>query len=219
MLKGLICAVVLAAATASAQEWDVGIVGGYGIGRDLTVTNPFATASTGFKNGGVFGVYGGQDMYRYWSGEANYLYRNSHLKLDSNGTAEDFAAHMHLITGDMLAHFAPKGSRFRPFVSFGGGIKLMVGTGDESRPQPLGACGTTNNPKCFAALTATNEVLPVGEVGAGVKFQVSKMFRVRLQVRDFISPKPKDVISTGPGATLSGISNDIIATVGLGLTW
>ena len=220
MLKGLICAVVLTAAAASAQQqWEAGIIGGYGIGHDLTVSNGFGNAATGYKNGTVFGVYGGLNSYRYWSGEASYLYRDSHLKLESNGTNEDFPAHMHLITGDILAHFRPTGARIRPFVSFGGGIKVMVGSGDESKPQPLGACGAAIAPKCFAALTATTEVLPVGEVGAGVKVQVSKMFQVRLQVRDYLSQKPKDLIATGPGATLSGISNDILATVSLGLTW
>ena len=149
-------------------------------------------------------------MYNYWSGEANYLYRKSDLKIDGNGRSADLAAHTHIITGDILAHFRPKGASIRPFVSFGGGVKLMVGTGNENPNQPLGS---------LAALTATNETLPVGEVGAGVKIQLSKMVRLRVQVRDFISRKPQDVIATAPGATLSGMSNDILATVALGLTW
>lgn len=210
MLKSLMCAAVLVAATASAQEWDVGIIGGIGFAKDLTVKNASASASTGFKNGVAYGVYGGEDMYNYWSGEANYLYRKSDFKLEGGGKSVDFAGHTHLITGDLLAHFTPRGSRFRPFVSFGGGVKLVVGTGQESANQPLGN---------LAALTATNEVLPVGEIGGGVKFQVSKMVRIRLQVRDYLSTKPKDIIATAPGATLTGFSNDLVGTISLGLTW
>ncbi|MEQ1883422.1 MAG: outer membrane beta-barrel protein [Bryobacteraceae bacterium] len=210
MFKSLICVAILAAATASAQEWDVGITGGFAMANDLTVKNGANSANAGFKNGAVFGVYAGQDMYRYWSGEANYLYRRSDLKMEGNGKSSTLDGHTHLITGDILAHFRPRGARIRPFVSFGGGIKLMVGTGNEGI-QPLG--------NTLAALTATNETMPVGEVGAGVKIQLSKMVRLRLQVRDFISGKPNDVISTVPGATMSGFSNDILGTVSLGLTW
>ena len=138
MLKGLLCAALLAAATASAQEWDAGIIGGVGIAKDFTVKNSTTSASTGFKNGVLFGVYGGQEMYKYWSGEASYIYRKSNLKIDGNGKSADLAAHTHLITGDILAHFRPKGASIRPFVSFGGGIKLIAGTGNENPSQPLG---------------------------------------------------------------------------------
>ncbi|MEQ1946824.1 MAG: outer membrane beta-barrel protein [Bryobacteraceae bacterium] len=210
MFKSLICVAILAAATASAQEWDVGVTGGLGMANNLTVKNGSTSADAGFKNGAVFGVYGGQDMYRYWSGEANYLYRRSDFKIEGNGKSATLDGHTHLITGDILAHFRPRGSRIRPFVSFGGGVKLMVGTGNENPSQPLGT---------LAALTATTETLPVGEIGAGVKIQLSKMLRLRVQVRDFISGKPQDVIATAPGSTLSGFSNDILGTVSLGLTW
>ena len=74
-------------------------------------------------NGAVFGVYGGEDMYRYWSGEANYLYRHDDLKLSNGSVSESFAGHSHFLTGDILAHFRPRESRIRPFFSFGGGLR------------------------------------------------------------------------------------------------
>ena len=101
----------------------------------------------------------GQDTYRYWSGEVNYLYREGDLKLSGNGQSARFAAHTHLITGDFLAHFRPRGAHIRPFVSFGGGVEVMEGTGQEAFNQPLGN---------LAALTATREVLPVGEAGHAI---------------------------------------------------
>ena len=176
MLKVWMCVLVaLTAATASAQqEWDVGVIGGYGVAHNLTVNNGSGSATTGFSNGSVLGVYGGDDQYRYWSGEASYLYRQSNLKLNGDGQSESFAAHTHLFTGDILAHLRPKESRIRPFVSFGAGLKVIVGTGDEGRPQPLGDTCFTPNPSCFAALTATREVQIVGEVGAGVKIQLAE---------------------------------------------
>lgn len=215
MLKGLICAAVVLAATAAyanaqEQQWELGAIGGVGFSPDLTVKNATISASAGVKTGLTLGIYAGQDMYRYWSGEATYLYRAGDLKLEGSGKSVSFGAHTHLITGDFLAHFRPRGARIRPFVSFGGGVEVMVGTGQESATQPLGT---------LAALTATREVLPVGEAGVGVKVQLSKHLRLRVQVRDYFSQAPNDVIAPAPGATLSGLRQDVIGMGAIALTW
>jgi len=213
MLKGFVCALVLAAAPAIAQEptrWELGVIGGYGYAPSLTVKNATTSASAGYANGGVIGVYAGEDTYRYWGGEANYLYRMSNFKLSGNGKSVEFGGHTHIITGDFLAHFRPVGARIRPYVSFGGGVEVIQGTGAESATQPLGN---------LAALTHTNEVLPVGEAGVGVKVQLTRHFRLRVQVRDFISSSPNEVIAPAPGASLGGIVNDIVGMGTLGLTW
>jgi len=213
MLKGFVCALVLTVAPAIAQEpgrWEVGVVGGFGYSPSLTVKNATSSASTGYANGGAIGVYAGQDTYRYWSGEVNYLYRISDLKLDGNGKSVDFGGHTHIITGDFLAHFRPVGSRIRPFISFGGGIEVIEGTGAESATQPLGN---------LAALTHTREVTPVGEAGAGVKIQINQHLRARVQVRDYISAAPNQVITPAPGASISGVVNDIVGMGTLAFTW
>ena len=213
MVRWSLLGAVLFAATAtvaSAQEWELGVLGGFGYSPSLTVKNATTSASASIRPGLTVGVYGGQEMYRYFSGEASYLYRAGDLKLEGSGKSVSFGAHTHLITGDFLGHLRPRGARLRPFVSFGGGIEVMVGTGQESATQPLGN---------LAALTATREVLPVGEAGVGVKFQISKLLRLRVQARDYISQAPHDVIAPAPGATLSGIRNDIIATGAIALTW
>ena len=215
MLRGLICAAVLFAATAAYanaqdQQWEIGAVGGFGYSPDLTVSNSTTSASTGVKKGFAIGFFAGQDMYRYWSGEANYLYRAGNLKLEGGGKSASFDAHTHLITGDILAHFRPRGSKIRPFISFGGGIEVMEGTGTESATQPLGN---------LAALTHTSEVLPVGEAGVGVKIQVAEHIRLRVQVRDYFSKAPDEVIAPAPGAHLSGVRQDVIGTVAIGFSW
>jgi hypothetical protein len=210
MLKGLILTCVVAAGVAHAQEWEVGAIGGYGFAPNLTVKSPAGSASSGFENGGVIGAFGGGDTYNYWSGEARYLYRYGDAKLSSGGTTADFGSHTHIINGDILAHFRPRESRIRPFIAFGGGIKVLVGTGIESASQPLGK---------FAALTKTHESVPVGDVGVGVKINVAKSVRIRLEVQDFIGPTPDKVIAPAPGASTSGIMNDIIGTVAISYTW
>ncbi len=121
MLKKIIFACGLAAGAASAQEWEIGAIGGYGFAPDLTVKGPAGTANTGFNNGFAIGVYGGNDTYQYWSGEARYLYRQSDLKLSSGGTSVNFGGSSQLVTADFLVHFRPRESKIRPFILFGGG--------------------------------------------------------------------------------------------------
>ena len=104
----------------------------------MTVKNATTSASASVVTGLTLGAYAGQNMYRYWSGEVNYLYRVGDLKLAGNGQSVTFGAHTHLITGDFLAHFRPREARIRPFISFGGGIEIMEGTGQEAFNQPLG---------------------------------------------------------------------------------
>ncbi len=211
MLKKLALTGLLAAGVACAQEWEVGAIGGYGYAPHLTVNKGSASAETGIGSGGVVGVFAGEDMYKFWSGEVRYLYRFDDLKLSSgNVTTPNFGAHTHIVTADFLGHFRPKGSTFRPFIAFGGGAKVMVGSGIESAGQPLGS---------FAALTATHETLPVGDVGGGVKIDLHKNLRLRVEMRDYISPAPNKVIAPAPGASMGGVLNDFQGMVGLSLTW
>src|SRR6266404_1569499 len=138
MVKGFLCAAVVFAATAtlaSGQVWEVGAIGGFGYSPSLTVKNATTSASAGMKKGVTVGFYAGEDMYRYFSGEANYLYRTGDLKLEGSGRSVSFGAHTHIITGDFLGHFRPVGARIRPFISVGGGIEIMQGTGQESATQ------------------------------------------------------------------------------------
>jgi len=210
MLKRLILACGLAAGAACAQQWEIGAVGGYGFAPDLTVKGPSGSASTGFRNGFALGAYGGHDTYRYWSGEARYIYRYSNLKLSSGNTTVDFGAHTHIATGDFLCHFRPLESRIRPFILFGGGMKVVQGTGVESAAQPLGR---------FAALTHTTEKLAVGDVGGGVKAYLSRSVGLRFEVHDYISSSPGKVIAAAPGASINGILNDIVASVSVSYRW
>jgi hypothetical protein len=211
MLKKLVLSGLLAAGVACAQEWEVGAIGGYGYSPHLTVSNGSTSAQTGIRAGGLVGVFAGDDMYKFWSGELRYIYRFDDLQLSSGKiTAPSFSAHTHIITADFLGHFRPKGSSVRPFVAFGGGIKVMVGSGIESAGQPLGN---------FAALTATHEILPVADIGGGVKIDLHKNLRLRVEMRDYLSPAPSKVIAPAPGSRLGGVMNDFQGMVGLSLTW
>ena len=201
---------LMAATTLQAQTWEIGGFGGYGYSFNNTVKAPGGDADVRTKPGKVFGVVGGGDTHNYWSGEVRYLYRYSDLEVSGGGQKASLAGHTHIIHADFLGHFKPKGSRTRPFIAFGAGIKVLQGTGVESSSQALGN---------KVALTATKEVLGVVDVGAGVKIDVKKHLRLRLEFRDYISAAPSKVFTPAPGATLGGVWNDMIGTAGLSYIW
>jgi hypothetical protein len=193
-----------------AQTWEVGALGGFGFSNDLTVKSPAGSANASLAKGAVIGVFGGDDTYNYFSGEARYLYRYSDLRLSSGGTSVDFAGHTHIAEGVFLFHFRPRQSRIRPFIAAGGGVSVVVGTGTESAAQPLGK---------FAALTATRQTLPTADVGLGVKINLPHHLRLRLEADDYISSTPNQVIAPAPGATVKGWLNNVIAFGALSYTF
>lgn len=217
-MKMTMMACALAASFAMAQSgapegevhWEVGALGGFGWTNDLAVKGPAGSVTTGLKSGAAVGVFGGDDMYEHFSGEARYLYRFNDLRLESGSTKVAFGAHTHIAEGAFLFHFRPRQSHVRPFIAFGGGVKILQGTGVESAGQPLGR---------FAALTATREVLPTADAGLGVKFNVGSHARMRVEVRDYISSTPSKVIAPAPGASLNGVMNDVTGLVGLSYVW
>jgi len=210
MLKRILLTFLAAGCAAYAQTYYIGLLGGFGYAPDLTVKNSTGSATTGIKSGGVLGAVGGGDTAEYWGGELRYMYRFSDLKLASGGTEVDFGAHTHIITGDILRYFKPRASSVRPYVSFGGGVRILVGTGQESAAQPLGT---------YAALTTTRELLAVGDFGLGLKFRLGKHTNLRLEVRDYIGAAPDKVIAPNVGSKIGGLLNDVIAMAMLSYTW
>jgi hypothetical protein len=205
-LKIVCLTFTLVAPLAVAQEWEVGGLGGVGIVPDTTVKNAAGTASTGFKTGVAFGAFGGSNDYRYLGGEASYIYRESDLRLSNRGTEVTFGGHTQFLDFRLLVHFAPKESRFRPFVAAGGGVAIYSGTGQESASAPL------NN---FAALTHTRETKPMVSGAVGVKFRLSKHLGLRFEFRDYATPFPNRVIAPAPGASLSGWMNNFVPIGGI----
>jgi len=210
MLKRILLTLLAAGGAACAQSYYVGILGGYGYAPSLTVTNSTGSADTGLKGGGVVGAMVGGDTAKHWGGEVSYLFRFSDLKLSSGGTEVDFGGHTQYVTGDILGYLTPKGAAVRPFVSFGGGVRFLVGTGTESASQPLGN---------YAALTATTQTEAVGDFGVGVKFKLGKSTQMRVEVRDYIGAAPNKVIAPAPGAKMSSMLNDLIFLASISYTW
>ncbi len=206
MLKRLVLTCCLLAGASYAQDWYVGAGGGFGYAPKLTISGLTPDAKAGFNSGGALGAFFGEDSHKYWSGEVHYLHRWDALSLSSGGTKVDFAGHSDILHADFLRSFTPRGSKVRPFVALGGGVRFLAGTGTESSLQPLGN---------YAALTATRETLPVIDAAFGVRAKVSKSVELRFEVRDYMSPAPNKVIAPAPGASIGGWFNDIVASASI----
>ena len=107
---------------------------------------------------------------------------------------------------DFLLHFAPSEAHIRPFVAAGAGVKVYSGTGKEQAFQPLSNIGL---------LTRTNQLEPLVSVGAGLKVSLAKAMLLRLEVHDYLTPFPKNVIAPAQGAKISGWLSDFVVSGGL----
>lgn len=201
-----LAAALIAVPGIAKERWELGVAGGYGFSKDVTVTNPTGEASTGFKTGPVVGVVAGNDVSRWLSGEARYTYRRNDLRVSQGSASAEFKGESHLLHYDFLFHGAKRESRIRPFFAAGAGAKVYRGTGRETATQPL-----IN----FVALTRTSQLVPMISFGGGVKVQLSDTLTLRVDVRDFVSPFPKQVIAPVPRAQLKGWLHDIVPMVGL----
>jgi hypothetical protein len=201
-------ALALAGAGASmAQEWELGGMASYGFYRNATATSPSGTADAGFSPGiGFGGVFGHSSRGRL-SGEFRYTYLDSDLKLASGGTSANFNGVAHAITYEVLLHPRLKeGSKVQPFLAAGGGMKLYRGTGNEVPFQLL------DN---IALLTKTQEAKPLISVGGGVKIVLTPHVLLRAEMRDYITPFPKQVITPLPGTKISSWLNNFVPMVGI----
>lgn len=203
----VICAALLAAGLpAAGQNWEVGAGGGFGFYTNKTVTAGSLSGETGFERGFAAGGWLGNDISEYFGGEFRYTYRKNDLKLSSGSTKVTFTGDSHIIHYDFLIYAARRGSKVRPFAAVGGGIKVYRGTGATQAVQPLSN---------LALLSPVTETKGLGSVGGGVKFQIAPGVVLRVEVRDFITPFPKQVIVPSIGASVSGIIHDIVPMVGI----
>lgn len=189
----------------------IGGAAGYGVAKDLTVSNAAGSASTGFKSGAGLGAFAGHNLYDYLGGELRYLYRFSDLKLSSGGTAITFGGHSHAVHYDLLIFARGRHAPVRPFAAVGGGIRYFRGTGQEHAVQPLGN---------FAVLTKTSQLKGLATFGGGVQVKLGRHAFLRAEFRDYLSPVPKLVIAPVPGAKLSSCwMHDFTPLGGIGFSF
>lgn len=195
---------------AFAQKWEFGGAIGGGFYTSQTVTSPAGSADAKFKTGLAGSAWLANNSSNHWGGEIRYDFQFGDMELSGNGAKANFGAQSHQIHYDFHWHAAPRDARVRPFAAFGAGIKVYRGTGTETLTQPLSR---------IALLTRTQDVRPLVSLGAGVKVKISNNVQFRVEIHDYLTPFPKDVIAPALGASVGGWIHDFVPSFGLSILW
>ena len=200
---------ILAAATAACfgQQWEFGGMAGGSFLNSVNVTGANASATAGFQPGGAFGAFVGFNQYKHIGGELRYGYLQSNLSLKSNGQEASFSGVSHVVHYDVIFKTSRNDGKVVLFAAAGGGLKVFRGTGTEAAYQPLSQ---------FGYFTKTQELKPMGTVGAGVKIGLSHRVFLRAEFRDYITQFPKEIITPAPGTKFGSLLHDFVPMVGLG---
>lgn len=194
-----------------AQNWDVGLAGGFSTYNDATIKTPSgASAQAGFEQNFAAGAALDQDVSEHIGGELRYTFLNGASTVHSNGTEANIAAMSQAIGYDFLFYGTPRRSRVRPFLAVGAGIKRYDGTGTEYIAQPLSN---------FALLRTGHQVEAMLSGGGGIKMYLSDRWVLRFDFRDFATPLPNRLFAAVPGTKVSGWLNDFVPMVGVDWTF
>lgn len=204
----VVCLAVSAAPMAMAQKWEFGGGAGGAFNTSKDLTRPTETATGNIKTGVAASAWLGNNTNNRWGGEIRYTYQMGDLQLKQGSTTATFSGESHTIGYDFLWHATDTNAASRPYIAFGGGAKVFRGTGTEGVTQPLSR---------FALLTKTQEVQGMISVGAGVKVKTGKNWQLRLDVHDYITRFPAEVMQPNVGTQVGGWVHNIVPS--LGFSW
>ena len=206
LVRGLfLCFAVAALPAAWGQAWEVGgaVGGGFYTSQDLT--SPTGTASASIRPNLAASFWAGGFSRRKLGGELRYDYQMGDLHLSGGGTSASFSARTQAVHYDLLWSFFGHDSRVQPFVAAGAGVKIYQGTGTQVVYQPLSN---------VALLTQAQDLTPLVSAGGGIKFKIAPHVNFRVEVHDYLTPFPKQVITPITGKT-PGWLEDFVPMAGL----
>ena len=203
-----VCAAALAPA-AMAQRWEVGGGAGGGFYTSNDVSLDGSSVSAKIDSNVAGSAWLGNNGINKWGGQLQFDYQLGDLALNGQGSSASFAARSYAFHYDVLWHFTPYGSKIRPYVAVGAGIKVYQGTGAQVAFQPLNQ---------FALLTQAQDLTPLVSAGAGVKVQLASHVQLRFELHDYATPFPKQVITPNTGAKVGGWLMDFVPMIGISYT-
>jgi hypothetical protein len=189
-----------------AQQWEVGGGAGFSYVPPVPVSGAAGSATTGFQPGYSFGAFLGQSLYQHLGGEIRYGFMQSNLKLSSGGATTTFSGQSHVLGYDVLLRTERSDSRTQFFAALGGGMKIYRGTGKEEAYQELSQ---------FGYFTKTQKLKPMVDFGAGLKYRLSPRMALRVEVRDYLTLFPQEIITPAPGVKFGSLLHDIVPMVSL----
>jgi len=188
------------------QQWEVGGSAGWGHYRDVNVTTATATGKAGFAPGIAFGAVVGNQMNRWVGGEARYTFRSDDLRVSSGSVKATSQAQSHAAHYDVLVHATKTESSVRPFAAIGAGAKIYRSTGPQSLAQPL---------RNLVVMARGTEAQPLVSAGGGVKISMSRHAILRLDARDYFTPRPSNLLVTPATTKVGGWMHDFVFLVGI----
>lgn len=190
----VVCASLAALPAAWGQKWEIGgaVGGAFYTSSDISAPTGPGSASASIETRVTGSVWLGNDSAGHWSGELRYDYGMGDLHLKQGSTSASFGAHSQAIHYDILWNFLGNEAAIQPFVGAGAGIKIYQGTGTQVVYQPLSN---------IALLTQAQDLTPMASAAAGIKFKLMPHVSLRLDIHDYITPFPKQVITPVSGKT------------------
>jgi hypothetical protein len=141
-------------------------MGGASIGTVTEAAQDFYELTDGFRLGFRFTI----NPREYFGHEFGYAYNRSKLKLEG---VEEIGVPLHQGFYNFLLYFTPEGSRVRPFATGGGHFSSFFPPG--------------------ASVYYGNQETKFGvNYGAGLKARVTDVWGFRMDVRQYLTPKPFD---------------------------
>jgi hypothetical protein len=201
----VVCASVAAAGWG--QKWEVGgaVGGGFYTSSDIPAPGGAGSAAATIQTNLQGSVWVGNDGPGKWGGELRYDNQMGDLHLSQGSTGASFAARSQAMHYDFLWNFLGSEAPVQPFLAAGAGIKIFQGTGTQVLYQPLSN---------IALLTQAQDLVPMASAGVGLKFKIAPHVNLRLDVHDYITPFPKQVITPVTGKTPSWLQ-DFVPAAGL----
>ncbi|MGH9559104.1 MAG: outer membrane beta-barrel protein [Bryobacteraceae bacterium] len=199
----------IAAVPAMAQRWELGGGVGGGFYTSQNVTSPGGSASAKIASNVAASAWLANNSSGRVGGELRIDYQMGDLQLNSGGTSATFGARSYAVHYDVVWHATSSGSKIRPFLAAGAGVKVYQGTGTEVVFQPLSN---------IALLTQAQDLTPLASAGAGVKIQISPRVQLRAELHDYLTPFPNKVITPADGSKVGGWLQDFVPMVGISFT-
>jgi len=206
--KWMTLAALLAAPGALAQRWEFGGAGGASFYNKRSIAAPAGSVDAKFNPGFAVSAYFGQIGNRL-GGEMRYDFNINEMELAGLGKSVKMDGRTQSFHYDVLVYFNKIGSRVRPYVLGGVGMRYYQGTSSAGVVQPL---------MNVAVLTNTSQWKPLVVTGGGIRFEATKKLHVRAEFRVNMSESPNEVITPVNGK-LDGWWFNYAPVVGISYVW
>jgi Outer membrane protein beta-barrel domain len=192
----------------AAQNWEAGGAAGFGFYHSVAIEGPGASGSAGFGPRFVLSAMAGKSLAEHLAIEGRYIYQDGDLQILGRGEEANLDGDSSALSGELVYSLLGRRASLRPYFAAGGGVRVYRGTQNPAPDEPL---------MDLALLHHATQAVGLVSFGGGVKWHFAEHWWVRLDLRDYVTPFPTQVISPAVGLRLNGRLHDFVPM--LGLSW